>query len=186
MRPAPTDDIGRAVELVNTWDTLQPDPEQVPDVDWLRRFLRWIGLPYLADRVGERDLAEFRAVRSELRVAFDARTAASAIDALNAILASRPVVIRADVADPEGPGVGRRFRYEAASHGAIDTLVATCAVAVIETVESLGLARIGQCAGSPCTCVFVDRTRNRRRRFCSDQCNDRVAQVAHRRRAAAG
>jgi len=183
MRPAPTDDIGRAVELVNTWDTLQAVPEQVPDVEWLGRFLRWIGRPDLAGRVAEPDLAAFRAGRSALRATFDAPTALAAVEALNAILASRPVVIQG-----EAPGADRgsrgHFRYEAASGNAIDSLVASCAVAVIETIESLGIARLGQCAGAPCTCVFVDRTRNHRRRYCSDQCNDRVAQTAHRRRAA--
>ena len=179
MRPAPTDDLGRAVEVVNSWDTLAAEPEQIPDLDMLGRFLRWIGRPDLRDRVRDGDLSRFRAVRAELRRAFDAPDATSAAAACNDVLARWPVRIRAELLAEDGSAV---LAYDSAIGDPIGTLAASCAVAVIEGLGALGKARFGRCAGAPCTCVFVDRTRNRRRRFCSDQCNDRVAQGAHRRR----
>jgi predicted RNA-binding Zn ribbon-like protein len=181
MRSAPTDDLGRAVETINSWDTLDPHPEQIPDLDILGRFLRWIGRVDLRELLREGDLPRFRALRTELRAAFDAPDPATALDRLNEILAAWPSVIRAERATT-GALV---YHYTAASGDPIGSLAVSSAMALVAAVGELGLARFGICAGSPCTCVFVDRTRNRRRRYCSDQCNDRVAQVAHRRRAAA-
>ena len=43
--------------------------------------------------------------------------------------------------------------------------------------------RFGRCAGTPCRCAFVDRSRNRTRRYCcSTLCADRVAQAHYRAR----
>jgi predicted RNA-binding Zn ribbon-like protein len=97
------------------------------------------------------------------------------------VLASTPARLHAE-RDVEGAVT---TRIEAADGNPIGTLGLACAAALVAAVDSSGLSRFGICAGPPCTCVFVDRTRNHRRRFCSDRCNDRMAQVAHRRRVAA-
>lgn len=44
-------------------------------------------------------------------------------------------------------------------------------------------ARIGQCGRDGCDTVFVDTSRNGRRRFCSNRCANRVHVAAHRSRA---
>ena len=64
----------------------------------------------------------------------------------------------------------------------IDTLAAAAAMSLLEAIRDDGRDRFGICAGAPCCCVFVDRSKNRSRRFCSDLCADRVAQAAHRAR----
>src|SRR5215470_19817846 len=44
-------------------------------------------------------------------------------------------------------------------------------------------ARLASGAGTaPWDCVYVDRSRARTRRYCCDQCNDRAAAAAYRRR----
>ena len=48
--------------------------------------------------------------------------------------------------------------------------------------EDSGLTRFGRCLANPCRCVFVDRSRNRSRRYCCDLCADRANQAAARRR----
>lgn len=45
-------------------------------------------------------------------------------------------------------------------------------------------ARLGLCASEGCSTVFVDTSRNGRRRFCSTRCATRVHVADHRRRAA--
>ena len=47
-----------------------------------------------------------------------------------------------------------------------------------------GIARLGTCQAAPCNCVYVDHSRARTRRYCCDQCNDRAAATACRRRKA--
>jgi len=63
-----------------------------------------------------------------------------------------------------------------------DTIASATAMSLLEAIRTDGWERFGLCAGAPCCCVFVDRSKNRSRRFCSDLCADRVAQALHRRR----
>jgi predicted RNA-binding Zn ribbon-like protein len=49
-----------------------------------------------------------------------------------------------------------------------------------------GPGRFGTCAGHPCRCGYVDRTRAGRQRFCCQLCNDRMAAAAYRERARGG
>jgi len=46
--------------------------------------------------------------------------------------------------------------------------------------------RLGICAADKCDRVYVDTSKNGRRRFCSTRCQNRVKAAAHRDRAAAG
>lgn len=56
-----------------------------------------------------------------------------------------------------------------------------CAAALARALAD-GADRLRTCAGDPCRCVYVDRTRSNRRRFCCELCNDRMASAAYRRR----
>ena len=176
MRAAPTDDLGRAVEVVNSWDTLDPEPEQIPDDEVLGRFLRWIGRPDLRDAIHPGHVRRFHEARDELRVAFDAPTVEVALTSLDRLLADRPARLCV------GPDTTGPVTFESAAGDPIDTLAIACSVALAVEIRSFGLARLGRCEGQPCQCVYVDRSKNRRRRYCSDQCNDRVAQAAFRQR----
>jgi predicted RNA-binding Zn ribbon-like protein len=57
-------------------------------------------------------------------------------------------------------------------------------VAAAGQVIRHGTARMGVCQAAPCNCVYIDRSRARTRRYCCDQCNDRAAIAAYRRRQA--
>jgi predicted RNA-binding Zn ribbon-like protein len=183
MRIAPIDDLGRAIEVVNSWDTFDPQVELIPDLEMLGRFLRWIGRPDLRDAIRDGDLERFRTVRAGLREAFEATDEPGAIEALNRVLAAWPARVWAEQVD--GPHGGLVLRHESATGDPIGTLATLTSTALVDAIRIHGPLRHGICAGAPCTCVFVDKTRNRKRRFCSEQCNDRVAQQAHRNRKAA-
>lgn len=177
-RTAPTTDLARAIEILNTWDTLEPQPELIVDAAILRRFVRWIGHPELEQRVTDADLPRFRALRSQLRLAFAAPSEVAAVAALNGVLAANPSI--AQLAADNG---GWTFRHLAANPSdVIAALAAEAAVALLIAIRDRGWDRLGICAAAPCTCVYVDRTKNRSRRYCSDLCNDRISQLAHRRR----
>ena len=53
---------------------------------------------------------------------------------------------------------------------------------VLEAIRAHGWDRFGICDALPCRCVFVDRSRNRSRRYCCDLCADRATQAAARAR----
>ena len=161
-----------AIDLVNTWDVLEDDPELLRAPSILKRFLGRRG--YGRVRVTNRDLIQVRALRDALRGAFTAEDEADAVRRLNGILRrseARPLFRRKD--DALAPQVGRSVA---------DSMASTTAMSLLEAIRDDGWERFGVCAGAPCCCVFVDRSKNRSRRFCSDLCADRVAQALHRAR----
>jgi len=177
-RTPPASDLERAIEVLNTWDTLEPEPEVITDADMLRRFLRWAGRPELIDAVRDADVPRFRALRERLRAAFEARSEAEAVAALNAILADHPAV--SELAGEPGSW---QFRHRAAAAGdPVAALAPEAAIALLIAIRDAGWSRLGICSAAPCSCVYVDGSRNHSRRYCSDQCNDRMSQSAHRRR----
>ena len=171
MFQSPDDPVALAVALVNTWDELENPPELLHDVDSLQRFLDRHGRE---TDVAARDLQRVRALRGSLRAAFEVDADDAAVAALNGILQesrARPQLQRVD------------GRWELAWTGpTVEVLAATTAMSLLEAIRDDGRDRFGICAGAPCCCVFVDRSKNRSRRFCSDLCADRVAQAAHRAR----
>lgn len=179
--PIPRTSLERAIAFLNTWDTQAAASDLVADSAVLGRFLRWVHDRPASVPADDADLVAFRAARSRLRAAFESPDEGSAVDALNAILADRPAV-----AHLEREGDSWTLHHEPVQPEPIEALLAESALALLEAIRDVGWERLGICAGSPCTCVYVDRSRNRSRKFCSDLCNDRVSQEAHRRRVDAG
>src|SRR2546423_974609 len=167
------DPVRLAVDLVNTWDTLEPDPELLRDPASLKRFLVRRGFPD-ALRPSRGEVAEVRALRDSLRAAFTARGEDAAVRELNRVL-------RRSAAKPQFVREGGGWRVDWSGR-LPDRIASTAAMSLLEAVRADGWERFGLCAGAPCCCVFVDRSKNRSRRFCSDLCADRVAQALHRER----
>lgn len=172
----PDDPVALAVDIANTWDELAQPPELLRDVALLRRFLARRGFEAEARRCGERELDGVRALRDRLRATFEVADEEAAVKALNAVLRESSAT-----AQLERAGRGWRFRYVGPL---LDVLASTTASSLLEAIRTDGWQRFGVCAASPCCCVFVDRSRNRSRRYCSDLCADRVAQAAYRARRA--
>ena len=174
MFQRPDDPVKLAVDVINTWDELEPEPEQLRDVEIFRRFLTRRGFEAEARRAGARELGEVRALRDRLRAAFEVTDEETAVVFLNRILGESHAVPQL-----ERDGRAWRFRYVGSL---LDVLSATTASSLLEAIRADGWDRFGRCAGSPCCCVFVDRSRNRSRRYCSTLCADRVAAAAYRSR----
>jgi predicted RNA-binding Zn ribbon-like protein len=173
---SPDDPVALAVDLANTWDTLEPDPELLRDLASLKRFLARQG--YGQPRVSTGDLRQVRSVRDSLRAAFAAANEERAVQELNRILSrtdAKPQLTR-EAGDWRLKWVG----------SVADALAATTAMSLLEAIRDDGWERFGMCAGAPCCCVFVDRSKNRTRRFCCNLCADRVAQSLYRARRRSG
>ena len=175
--PNERDSIALAVALVNTWDVLNDPPEILRDLEHLQFVLRAFGLEEEAEQATERDLAPIRAMRDRLRGAFEAGEVVAAVTQLNALARDAGAVPQLERANG-----GWSFRYGYGRRPLADELAARSAVALLGVVEEGGWSRFGRCAASPCCCVFVDRSRNRSRRYCCDLCADRATQAAARRR----
>lgn len=165
-----------AVDWANTFDPYLRDPERVPDVAALRRFVAECGI---VGEPTERDLAAFRTLRDRLRRALMADDPAGVVAGLSDIgrgLLATPVMERDEAGSwrlaakaPEGAPLIERMAVTA-----IDQLAAVIAL--------YGPERIGTCAASPCEDVFVDTSRNAVRRFCSARCANRHHAAEHRAR----
>lgn len=175
--PDEKDSIGLAVGLVNTWDVLHDPPEVLRDVERLRVLLRWFELHEAAERATDRDLPSIRRVRDRLRRAFDAEGPEDAVAELNALALEAGAVPQL-----ERQNGGWRFRYGTGHRTIAGDLAARTSVALLGVIEQGGWNRFGLCAAAPCCCVYVDRSRNRSRRYCCELCADRATQAAARRR----
>lgn len=167
-----------AVDLVNSWDTMASPPELIRDEGIVERWLRRLGYEAAAAAVRPVDLGRLRDLRARLRAAFDAESDDEAVAILNAVLRDAgavPQLVRA----ARGSW---RFEHAVAPRTAADWIAPVAALALLRVIEEDGRNRFGRCAATPCCCVYVDRSRNRSRRYCCDLCADRMNQAAHRRR----
>ena len=132
----------------------------------LRRYLEFHGYDKAAAAVREEDVPLADATAEE-----------EAVATLNGVLAEHagaPQLVRTNE--------GWKFQYGPNETAGIEFLAAPTALALLETIREHGLSRFGRCTAHPCRCVFVDRSRNRSRRYCCDLCADRANQAAARRR----
>lgn len=127
MFQRPDDPVALAVDVINTWDELADPPELVRNVATLGGFLRKRGIEI---RAGTRELAAFRALRAQLRSAFDASREDTAVDRLNDVL--RASAARRELARH---GEGWRFRYTGRP---MDVLAATTASSLLEAISEDG------------------------------------------------
>jgi predicted RNA-binding Zn ribbon-like protein len=171
------------VDLVSSQpDELEPvDP--LSSLDGLRSFLApW---PWMLHRVEAKDLAPLVRLRGQLRAVFDDAAegrSVAMVERINHLLAHhrpQPSISGHDdsdwhlhIADDRGP-VAAEF-----ATGAVMGL----AMALLD----LGADRFGACADPRCRGVFIDASRNRSRRYCSDRCASRANVAAHRERQRSG
>ncbi|TNC23516.1 CGNR zinc finger domain-containing protein [Amycolatopsis alkalitolerans] len=129
--------------------------------------------------LSEKDAAMVRDWAARLQEVFAERDAGTRADLVNRLLADaacRPYISRHDgkpahlhYASEDAEGARRVQAYTA---GGLAHLLCE------------DPSRMGMCASEGCAVVFVDTSRNGRRRFCSTRCATRVHVAEHRQRAA--
>jgi predicted RNA-binding Zn ribbon-like protein len=177
--PRPRDGLEVAIAFLNTWDLLARPPEMLRGPDALRRFLAWVGRPAGPEltELTERDVAKAIAARDRLREAFDADSQDTAVGLLNGQLLAVGGVPQLTREDDHW-----RAHYVTRRGGPLEGLVAEAAGGLLAAIQEGFWERLGRCSADPCRCAYVDRTKNRARRFCSTLCTDRAMQAASRRR----
>jgi predicted RNA-binding Zn ribbon-like protein len=166
-----------AVDLVNTWDELESDPDLIEGLADVRTWLTWHGLDEAAEQLREADVDSVRALRTRLDEVFDAKDETAAVRLLNELAreyGTAPQLERA--------GRGWRLRSWPDQREGLRFVAAYATAGLVDALKDFGWERFGRCAGSPCRCAFVDRSRNRTRRYCCTLCADRVAQASYRAR----
>jgi predicted RNA-binding Zn ribbon-like protein len=163
------------VELANSYDPRLDPPEQLPDTAAVTTFLhrhRMLG----PNTVHPDDVTELHQLRRRIRRVFEARDETTALAELNGLLATAAVIPW--IASTPG---GREIFF--APQDAPLARRVTCDAGVGLAMMMVDHAdRLKICAAPDCTNVFVDQSRNRSRRWCSDRCGGRVNVAASRSR----
>ena len=168
-------DLDLAVELINTYWVLASPPERLTDISVYQGILADAGEHALAGQLGPDDLGELFALRSQLGPVFAAGPVQTAVGILNPMLRQ---AVTAQLAPGDGTA---RWDPAAGQHG-MTALRTRLLAALAAHLVRHGTARLGTCQAAPCNGVYMDHSRARTRRYCCDQCNDRAAATAYRRR----
>jgi predicted RNA-binding Zn ribbon-like protein len=142
---------------------------------------------WLQRQVTERDVVTLRRFQRDLRPVFESSAdddARAVVSGLNDLLERHPITPR--ISDHNPDHLHLHVANKAAS--VADLLVGEALLGLANVVCDLGPTRLGVCAASPCTNVYVDTSPNQSRRYCSDRCSSRanVAAFRARQKAAAG
>jgi predicted RNA-binding Zn ribbon-like protein len=167
------------VDLVSSEPDEFDPVDPLTSIDGLRGFLHT--RPWMEQKVTESDVAPLARLRRELRGVFDAANegrSADVVAQLNRLLERhrpQPSISGHDDVD--------WHLHVARDDATVATGFATGAVMGL-TMMFLqhGAERFGTCADLRCRGVFLDTSRNRSRRYCSDRCATRANVAAHRER----
>ncbi len=173
--------IDLAEDFVNTYDTYLEQPERLVTPIDLRAFLEEHGIG-AGDQIGEAELEAARAVRARLRAAWTTALDAERERLLHDLLSEGSVLPRVATS---AEGAWHVTLVAAPGTPPIRQLALECALGIALALERFGPERLRACAAEPCRDVFVDTSRNRSRRYCSDRCANRhnIAAFRDRRRA---
>ena len=156
-------------DLINTYDLYLDEPEHLREPRDLQRFLETHGMmPQVT--VTQIDLDDVRILREQLRTAWTIGTMEAMLHVLNPLIATVAVTVQFE--DTTEQHVHAQFAMHVGLSLA-QRLAFECALGMIEVVQQQGLDRMRACAAEPCRDVFVDISRNKSRRFCSERCANR-------------
>jgi len=136
---------------------------------------------WLVAQVTDRDCMLLRKFQRELRPVFEASAAhdtAGVIEGLNELMVRHPITPRIASHDQ----VGLHLHVATKSQSVAELLVGESLLGLANLVCDLDPTRLGVCAASPCTNVYVDTSPNQSRRYCSDRCSSRANVAAYRAR----
>lgn len=162
-------------DLINSHDLFLDEPEHLKTPDDLKAFLVNHGF-ILSNALTQVDLEAVHKLRGQLREIWTAATQGRAVRGLNGLLAKLPVIVQFAEESPD-------ITLRVASQGSLVEQVAVqCVLGMVRLMHEHGFDRMQSCAASPCRDVFVDMSRNKSRRFCSDRCANRYNIAAYRER----
>lgn len=165
-------------DFINTYDTYLEQPEKLGTPDDLRAFLTEHGLT-VETSLDARILDEARGLRTTLRQIWEAHNLAELAEQLNALWEDTQITPQIQVTD--GHSWTLTFVTDA-KMPLIKRLAVAGGLGILGIVERYGLERMRACDSAPCHDVFVDTSRNRSRRFCSERCANRYNIAAFRER----
>jgi predicted RNA-binding Zn ribbon-like protein len=136
--------------------------------------------PWVLSDAGASELADqARRIRAVLEAVADRdlERAASDLNDLMATVGIKPVLQRHN-------GEPWHLHFHARNEMTVDNWLAGLSLGLAVVIGSEHADRLGVCVAQACDRVYVDVSRNGRRRFCSTACQSRVKAAAYRARRA--
>lgn len=170
--------VQMAVDLVNTLNAVGGEDTLTSPID-ITEFISGRDADWCKPdwEASQDDFNEVIALRSRLRSVFDAANEAEAADVINVVLSKADAVPRLSL-----HGDRPHLHFESDDDSPARWLGAITAMGLTVAIVEGGYERFGTCSSSTCDDVFVDGSRNRSRRHCSDTCTTRENVAAHRAR----
>lgn len=162
-----------AIDLVNTVHPVT-GIDELTDLAALRAFLR---AHELDTRPVASDLDALRQVRADLRAVFAAADSDAASERLNQVLELAGATPRVTTHSGQA-----HLHFQPTGAGLVDRIAITAGMGLAVVLCDYGAARLGTCASESCQEAFVDMSKNRRKRFCSEACAHRESVAAFRAR----
>jgi predicted RNA-binding Zn ribbon-like protein len=139
--------------------------------------------PWLLDQVTEADSAALVEFQADLRPVFAAAgDVPVVVGGLNDLMQRHPVTPMISDHDPDH----LHLHVASSASSVAELLIGESLLGLATLVCDLGPGRLGVCAATPCTNVYVDTSPNRSRRYCSDRCSSRANVAAYRARQRGG
>ena len=177
--------VEMAVDLVNTYEAFT-DVETLGSPQDIATFMEEhaAGWPHADWEFSYKDLHEIRALRSRLRQVLVADDADAMAEHLNAILVDVEAIPRVSMHQrPSTPGPSLpHLHFEPTGAAPARWLGAVTAMGLSVALIEGGIDRFGTCGSSTCDDAYIDTSRNRSRRHCSDTCATRENVAAYRAR----
>ena len=171
-----TNPVKLAVSLTNTKGL---EVDELTTVQELSEFVEpyrflWEGVARVPKKT---DLESVHRLREKLRTVMEATDSAAAADALNHLLDDYGATPRVSTHNGEP-----HLHFEPIDTSMSSWLGAITAMGLASVLVECGLDRFGVCDADNCNDVYVDSSRNRSRRHCSNTCSTREAVAAYRKR----
>lgn len=167
-----------AIDLINDYATppRAADGREDGPPPPLEAFLRDHHMDASGIEAGAEQAAQQLADR--LHAVFTTDDSADAVTVVNEVLMESGALPQISGHDNED----WHLHYYPAGARPLDRLAVTAAMGLATVLCTGGTRRLGRCDGNRCRDVYVDTSRNNRRRFCSDGCANRAHVAAHRAR----
>ena len=163
-----------AVDLANSLDVVDGE-EYLVDAEAVSGWLadRGIDTPR---PIAEADVDALRGLRGQIRSVMEGSVeeAEEALDEVVIACSVRPRVTFSK-------GVWR-LSYVSAEDGVVAGVAAIVVAGLASALSESGRERFGTCSKESCQDVYVDTSKNRSRRYCSDSCSNRANVAAFRAR----
>ena len=166
--------LDTAIDLANSLDVVSGE-EYLTTADAVEGWLQERGIETPRPPT-ERDVAGLRHLRAQVRIVMEG-SEEDAEEALDRIVADASVMPRVTFSKGEW-----RLSHASGTDGLVDGVAAIAVTGLTAALCESGRERFGVCSKEGCRDVYLDISKNRSRRYCSDSCSNRANVAAFRAR----